>query len=56
MNDSIESQLKASTLFESRIGNGRRSNLPEKYSERKTDKLDGKPEDNAQKRRPKKGS
>lgn len=56
MNDSIKAQLKASTLFESRIDNGRRSNLPEKDSKRKTDKLDGKPKDKAQERRPKKGS
>lgn len=56
MNDSIESQLKASTLFESRIGNGRRNNLPENDSERNTDQLGGKQKDKAQKRRPKKGS
>lgn len=56
MNDSIESQLKASTLFESRICNEKRNHLPEACSKREQDRQDNKQKDNTQKRRQKKSN
>lgn len=54
MNDSIESQLKASTLFESRIANGTRNHLTETCSKREKDRQENEQKNNPKKRRQKK--
>ena len=54
MNDSIESQLKASTLFESRIVNEQRNHLTETCSKRKQDRQENEQKNNPKKRRQKK--
>ena len=54
MNDSIESQLKASTLFESRIVNEQRNHLTETCSKREQDRQGNEQKNNPQKRRQKK--
>ena len=54
MNDSIESQLKASTLFESRIVNEQRNHITETRSKREQDRQENEQKNNPQKRRQKK--